>query len=166
MATAAEIRQAKKYHSLTFYTPTSNSLTTPFQEAGLGYAPRNTWYDWHLVPTSRPVISPPAIVTKYVEVPGYNGYLDFSDALSGNKKGARDGSISFFVMNDYGNWYDRYETIMNYVHGNILNVVLNDDETKFYHGRWLVNEWISSTDGTCSGITLSYHLQPDYGVIE
>lgn len=166
MATAAEIRQAKKYHSLTFYTPSASAvLSQGYQNAGLGSSPKNTWYDWHLVPTARPVINPPTIRTQYIEVPGYNGYLDFSDALSSNKKGPREGSISFFVMNDYGNWYDRFETIMNYVHGKQLNVVLNDDETKFYHGRWQVSEWINSTDGTCSGITFSYYLQPDWGSV-
>lgn len=166
MATAAEIAQATRYHSLTFYTPPSsltNLSATNYTTAGLGTNPKNTWYDWHLVPTSRPVINPPAVRTNFVEVPGMNGYLDFSNVLSNNILGAREGSISFLVMNDYGEWYTRYQTMLNYIHGKLLNVVLNDDTTKFYHGRWQVSEWVSNNDGTCSSITFAYHLQPDWG---
>lgn len=165
MATEAQIKQAKEYHSITFYTPPSavlTSMTVDYTTAGIGSNPKNTWYDWHLVPSARPVFNPPAIRTNYVEVPGRNGYLDFTNSLSENIFGAREGSITFLVMNDYGIWHERYLEMMNYVHGKLLNAVLNDDMTKFYHGRWQVEEWTNNNDGTCSSITLGYHLQPDF----
>ena len=169
MATAKEIEQAKKYHSLTFYTPPASVLgftrTDYLSSSLLGSNPKNTWYDWHLVPTSRPVFNPPQVKTNFVEVPAFSGYLDLTD-LFGTALGSREGSVNFLVINDYdGEWYQRFQNILDYVHGKRLNVVMNDDPTKFYHGRWEVSEWANNNDGTCSSITLNYHLQPDFGVI-
>lgn len=169
MASAAERRQAKKYHSLTFYKPPNSVLNSPLTLnafTDLGSNPKNTWYDWHLVPTSRPLISTPEVRNNFVEVPGLNGYLDFTRVLSSNVYGAREGTISFYVINDrkrYGEWFDRYQTIMDYIHGQRLNVVLDDDPSKFYHGIWHLSEWVSANDGSGSSITLSYHLEPDFG---
>ena len=35
----------------------------------------NSWDTWHLIPTGRPSIAPPAVKTNFVEVPGGNGSL-------------------------------------------------------------------------------------------
>jgi len=168
MATAKEIAQAKAYHSLTFYKPPqsvrSNTRSDWWDPSLLGTNPKNTWYDWHIVPTSRPVFSQPAVRTNFVEIPAFDGALDLTD-LFGQSFGLREGSINFVVMNDYGIWYERLESIANYVHGQRLNVVLNDDPTKFYHGRWEA-EWVNNNDGTCSSLTFNYHLQPKYGIIQ
>lgn len=168
MPTAKEIEQAKGYHSLTFYVPPktviSNNRTDWWEGDLLGTTPKNTWYDWHIVPTSRPVFAPPQVRNNFVEIPALDGYLDLTD-LFGNSFGSREGSINFVVLNDYGIWYERFESILNYVHGKRLNVVMNDDPTKFYHGRWEVSEWTNNNDGTCSSITLAYHLQPNYGIV-
>ena len=126
----------------------------------VGSNPKNTWYDWHLVPCSRPVINPPSIVTKYVEIPGLNGYLDLTNALTDHVTGAREGSIQFYVMNDYGNWEERYNQLLAYIHGNELRVILDDNPRYYYQGRWAVEEWTNNNDGICSSVSFSYHLQP------
>ena len=60
----------------------------------------NTWTDWHLIPSSRPSVVPPTIVTKYVEIPGADGVLDLSNFLTGRPTyGQRQGSFSFVVDN-------------------------------------------------------------------
>lgn len=38
----------------------------------------DTWDDWKLIPSSRPVIAPPIERTKFVPVPGRDGALDYS----------------------------------------------------------------------------------------
>ena len=126
----------------------------------LGVNPKNTWYDWHLVPSSRPVFSPPALTTNYVEIPGYNGYYDLTKALTNNIAGAREGTINFYVMNDYGIWEQRYNELLSYIHGNELRVVLDDYPRFYYQGRWSVEEWVNNNDGICSSVSLGYHLQP------
>ena len=170
MPTQSEIAYAKKIHSLTFYTPPSdviNNIVTDWDDPGyIGGNPKNTWYDWHLAPTSRPVFTPPKVNSNYLEIPGLSGYLDLTDYF-GTTYGSMDGSINFLVMNDYdGEWFERKENIMGYLHGKRLNVVLNDDPSKFYHGRWEVSDWANNNDGSCSSITFTYHLQPQFGLTE
>ena len=34
---------------------------------------KNTWDDWHLIPSSRPLVAPPSIKSNYVDVAGVDG---------------------------------------------------------------------------------------------
>ena len=121
----------------------------------------NTWRDWHLVPTSRPVVNPPKTRTEYVTVPGRDGILDFSEALDGIHYDNRTGSWEFVVANDYHKditWAKIYSDIMNNLHGKNLNVSFLDDPEFYYTGRIYVNQWKSNE--YWSTITLDYDLYP------
>ena len=41
----------------------------------------DTWDDWKLIPSSRPVIAPPIERTKFVTVPCRDGSLDYSQTV-------------------------------------------------------------------------------------
>lgn len=127
---------------------------------------KNTWTDWHLVPTSRPVISPPSVKTRYVEIPGADGVIDLTDSLTGRPAyNNREGSIEFYVLNQYDlegpatyNWSDVYSEIMTYIHGKHMRMVLEDDPGYYYEGRFSVNSW--KTDRDRSTITIDYNVDP------
>lgn len=105
---------------------------------------KNTWDDWKLVATSRPLVNPPALKKKYVDVPGASGALDFSTALTGYPVYEnRTGSWTFYVMNGYEEWQIRYSEIMEYLHGQAMKCFLEDDPGYFYEGRFEVNSWVS-----------------------
>ena len=132
--------QAKKYHSITIGN-------------------KNTWDDWHLVPTSRPLVAPPNVNTSYIAIPGSDGSLDLTEALTGYPTYAnRTGSWEFIVMNDYGSWESRYSEIMGYLHGKKMKAVLDDDPRYYYEGRFSVSSWVSQKDW--SRITINYILDP------
>lgn len=132
--------QAKKYHSITI-------------------GDKNTWDDWHLVPTSRPLVVPPNVNTSYVTIPGSNGALDLTEALTGHPTYSnRSGSWEFLVMNGYGVWYARYSEIMAYLHGKKFRVVLDDDPDYYYEGRLSVASWTSPKDW--SRISINYNFGP------
>ena len=131
----------------------------------------NTWDDWHLVPSSRPVFNPPALKKKTLEIPGASGYLDLTETPAGYPIFEnRQGSIEFYVMNDsddadhcgarknYGLWYDRYSKIMAYLHGQRMEAILDDDLSYYYIGRFTVNEWKSEKD--FSKIVIDYDVEP------
>lgn len=129
------------------------------------FGEKNSWTDWHLVASSRPVISPPPVKTQYVEIPGADGSIDLTDALAGRPAyGDREGSIDFVVLNDYNldnydyNWIDVYTSIMQYLHGRRMTMVLEDDPLYYYEGRFSVNSWKS--DQNNSTITIDYHVSP------
>ena len=120
----------------------------------------NTFSDWHLVPDSRPVIVQPEPKTNIVDIPGGQGSLDLSEVLTRYPLyGLRSGSLSFNVLNGYGDWADRYHDIVNYIHGKHLTMSLEDDPDWYYEGRFKVN-WESPNDGTWSKITIDYDLDP------
>lgn len=128
------------YHSITFGT-------------------KNTWDDWHLVPTSRPVVNPPTLKTKYVNIPGRNGVLDLTEYLTETPTfNNSEGSWEFIVMNDYHIWSELYSEIMDYLHGSSLNAILEDDPLYYYRGRFSVSQWKS--DPKYSLITIDYMLEP------
>lgn len=120
---------------------------------------KNTWDDWHLVPTSRPVVNPPKPKTIYVDVPGANGSLDLTETIYNDVVyDSRVGSWEFMVENGHEYWDVLYSNIMNYLHGHQFHVILEDDLSFYYNGRVSVNQWKS--DPNYSLITLDYHLDP------
>lgn len=130
------------------------------------FGDKNTWDDWHLVPSSRPVFNPPTLKTKTLEIPGGDGVIDLSEALTGYPVyNNRTGSMEFIVVNDFyepvkthQEWYEVYSNIMDYLHGQQLQAFLEDDKEYYYEGRFTVNNWKS--DKNHSIITIDYDVGP------
>ncbi len=127
---------------------------------------KNTWDDWKLIPLERPCVAPPGVKVEYIDIPGADGSLDYSEALTGIKKTNRSGSWRFLVMNNnleaglaQKEWYDLYSTILNYIQGKKFQVILDDDPNFYYEGRLQVSEWSSSED-MYSTITFDYNFGP------
>lgn len=123
------------------------------------FGEKNTWDDWRLVPSSRPVFNPPAQKVKTLDIPGGDGVIDLSQALTGYPVYQnRTGSIEFIVMNGFKPWHMAYSDIMDYLHGQTMRAVLEDDPEYFYEGRFTVNAWKSEKDW--SRITIDYSVGP------
>ncbi len=133
----------------------------------------NTWDDWHILPVSRPVFTSPEVKTNYIDVPGGNGALDLTEALTRFPTyNNREGTFEFRVMNDYekdgktvyesndnNRWAQRYSEIMEYIHGKSLCAVLEDDPTWFYQGRFYIDDGWKPGD-TWSTVTIGYTVNP------
>ena len=136
---------------------TSSELARQYHSITIGE--KNTWDDWHRVPTSRPTFNMPNVKTNYVDIPGGDGILDLTTVLAGRPVyGNRQGSFEFLVMNDYGEWHDRYSDIATYLHGKEFKAILDDDPEYYYEGRFSLNEWKSDKDW--SRITINYNVGP------
>lgn len=123
----------------------------------------NTWEDWHMVPTSRPLINAPKTRTQYVQVPGRDGPLDYSEAIDGIHFDIYTGSWEFMVLHEFNNnigltWPFVYSEIMNALHGRELQVVLTERPTVAYTGRIFVENPRSEDHYTL--VTLKYELDP------
>lgn len=120
---------------------------------------KNTWDDWHIISSSRPVLATPPPKTNFINIPGGDGELDMSESPAGRPTfGSRKGSLEFIVMNGYQPWIDLYTTILNYLHGKRMKLVMEDDPNNYYMGRFAVNEWKSNADN--STITIDYVIDP------
>lgn len=123
------------------------------------FGDKNTWDDWRLVPSFRPVFNPPAQKVKKLDIPGGDGDIDLSQALTGYPVyHNRTGSIEFIVMNDFKPWQTAYSDIMDYLHGQSMRAILEDDPEYFYEGRFTVNIWKSEKDW--SRIVIDYDVGP------
>ena len=123
-------------------------------------ATMNTWSNWHLVPSSRPVVAPPK--PKYVEIdiPGSDGTIDLSTVLTGDiVYENRTGSWEFVVMNEKPEtWYDLYSSIMGFLHGSKVKIFLEEEPEYYFEGRCDIDEWASDPD--YSRITINYNVYP------
>lgn len=123
------------------------------------FGEKNTWKDWRLVPTSRPVLNPPPQKVKQIDIPGGDGVLDLSTSLTGYPVFEnRTGSMEFYVTNGFRPWNVAYSDMMNYLHGQTMRVLLQDEPEYYYEGRLVVNSWQSNEANSL--ITIDYDLGP------
>lgn len=136
-----------------FYNATNRN---PKGTEGVSY--RHSFDSWHMVPTSRPSIAIPTVKDNYIEIPGSNDSIDLTEALTGYPLyNMREGSQEFLVLNDYENWISIHDKLIRYLHGRSKIMILEDDISHYYIGRWKVNEWRS--DKERSMVTLDYKLK-------
>ena len=121
----------------------------------------NTWKDWHMAPQSRPFVASPPVKEEYVDVPGADGALDYTDALTGKARyGRRTGSWNFIVDDEYrDNWPEFYSTVLMRIHGkNFDKIVLDDDPDYYYKGRLTISGNFGNRD--YNNVQIAYNLDP------
>lgn len=123
------------------------------------FGEKHTWDDWHLIPSGATDIAPPTIKQKTVDIPGANGMLDLSAVLTGFPTyNDRTGSISYILAPGGWSWETAKTEIMGYLHGQRMNLYLDDDPGYFWNGLFWVNDLKS--DKNIHGITINYDLYP------
>jgi hypothetical protein len=121
---------------------------------------KHTWRDWHLMPCDRPNFTDAEPRLVFIEVPGADGKLDVSNALTGRVLyERREGSFEFYVDNDHiESWHNLYTKMKNYVQGRLLQAVLDDDPLWYYEGRFWFSE--PSQDEYNMKVQLNYNVRP------
>ena len=91
------------------------------------------------------IISPPVVKKTTVEIPGRDGSLDITEALTG-RVAYEDREISFVfrVPSPKEAWADTYSNVLNKIHGKCMDIVLDDDPDYFYTGRVSIDEFATS----------------------
>ena len=147
---------SRQYHSITFQYTVNNTQVSI-----------NTWENCRLIPSSRPIVQPPSVNYKYVDVPGRDGSIDLSNYLIGRPTyGDRSGSFSFIVENisttqwdPDSRWFERKLTLANIFDGQkIMNMILDDDPGYYYLGRFYMKNWQSGENATT--VTIEYRVDP------
>lgn len=134
----------------------------PSDVLGVTFGGFHTWADWGLYLTGPASISLPVPQTNYIEVPGRDGYLDLSTALTGEPVyQTRDFSVPLMSLASPEAWPGLYSSILNAIHGQTLEIVLDEDPDYYYTGR--VSVELPSYDGTwqfvVSGVLYPYKLK-------
>lgn len=104
----------------------------------------HTYEDWGLILSSK-VISPPVPQTKYVDVPLRDGSLDLTEALTDDVRYKdRKITLTFSVIDPVNTWASKMSMIQNYLQGQRLQIIFDDDVAFYYVGRVSVNKWTSN----------------------
>ena len=123
------------------------------------FGDKNTWDNWRLIPTSRPVFNPPSPKVHMVDSGGLDGVIDLTRSLTGyTLYSNRTGSFEFYVTNGFKDWAVLYSEIANYLHGASMKAILEDDPMYYYEGLFAVNQWKSEKDR--SKIVIDYNVYP------
>ena len=140
-------------HSINFYDVKANTITE-----------KNTWKDFHLIPSERPSIAIPSPNLRMIAIPGTNKRVDVTDYhVGGLTFGSRTGSWEFYIDHDqYSSWVNAYDSIVKFLHGKELYVALADDPMIYYKGVMSVSSYISGSN--YSKITIQYDLDYDITV--
>ena len=138
----------------------------------------SSWFDFYSWPTSGITIQNPEVKENYVDIPGANGSLDFSEALTGYPLYQnRTGSVSFEVdpYKDSIHYTNLFARLSASLHGRKKYTLLVD-EVKYitdaygdsrpvveyapwyYEGRLKINSLDTGTD--CNKYTLNYTFDP------
>lgn len=119
----------------------------------------NTWKSWHMAPKTRPFVVAPQVKTEYIDVPGADGSLDYTEVLTGKPRYAnRTGQWDFIIDNGYKQWHELYSEILLRLHGKKMKVILDDDPNYYWIGRFTVTGNFGNKD--YSSISISYNLNP------
>ena len=152
---------------------------------------KNTYTEWGLIPTERPSINPPAVKSGFIDLPSSNESIDYTEFLTGEPNyGQSTGSWTFYFdpewippasgisgINSTINWIAQsrekaltgklwavvYSSLLNYVHGQVHKIILEDDPVTVYKGRLTVNGWTSGNP--YSTVSISYNIDPEIGKI-
>lgn len=124
---------------------------------------KHSYRNYGLYPRSKPVISPPEAKTMTVDIPGADGALDYTEALTGDVHfNTRHGVFSFVGLGSRKTWESIYHSMLNDLHGKRMGIVIDEDAGGYYYGRLSVQdpEYVAEGNTYKVYITVEAELDP------
>lgn len=126
---------------------------------GVLFGNHHSYQTWGLVTKTRPVIGSPVPKTTYIDIPEADGQLDLTESLTGEVKfKTRTIKCEFIVLEARERWSMVYSKVMNFLQGQRLKIIFDEDPNHYYLGRVKVDEWKSSKK--TSTIVISGEVEP------
>lgn len=95
-----------------------------------------TLEDWGLAIGNNDYIGEPEIETSYVYIPGRSGFLDLSEVVGGRPiYSRREIKIKLAGKRERMRWDNDISSIRNKIHGQIVNIVFDNDQNWYWTGR-------------------------------
>ena len=91
-----------------------------------------------LVMLDSSTFSPPDVKTYTVDIPGGNGVIDLTEALTGDVAYERREQEMEFACEEDGDWMDTLRKVQGFLHGRAYDYQLSFDPGYTYHGRFAV----------------------------
>lgn len=119
-----------------------------FQNNSATINDKHTFYDYGLYVTNTNPVSPPKPRTQSIIIPGRNGNLDITEALSGYT--IYENRIITLKMGGKKKpelWSGFMSTFLNEIHGKKVKLVFDEEQEYYYVGRATVNSDYERTGG-------------------
>lgn len=110
---------------------------------GIKFGEKHSYRDFGLLLTAKEIGSAKPKLEQ-VEVDGMDGKLDLTDSLGDVKYENRPLSFTFTIIGNQPDFFEKYSEVQNYLHGEYMRVVIDDDPCFYYEGRCTVNSFKTS----------------------
>jgi len=107
---------------------------------GVRFGNYHSWNDFSLI-LSQKIIGTPSPKTETVDIPGGDGVLDLTDFFGEVKFNNRNLSFEFSTIVPQNEFMDLFTRVQNALHGQKMQIILDDDADWQYIGRITVSEW-------------------------
>lgn len=107
---------------------------------GIRFGNYHSWNDFSLI-LSQKTIGTPSPKTETIDIPGGDGVLDLTDFFGEVKYNNRNLSFDFSTMVPQEQFMDLFSRVQNALHGQKMQIILDDDSEWYYTGRITVSEW-------------------------
>lgn len=105
------------------------------------------------------VISAPDVQTNFLTIPQRDGLVDLTESLTGLVKYYnRNIDMQFALVDEFDNYTERFSEIENYLHGQKMKLIFDDDTDNYFLGRLTVTA--SQTDKMLGIINISANCEP------
>lgn len=107
---------------------------------GVKFGNYHSWNDFSLI-LAQKTIGTPSPKTETVDIPGGDGVLDLTDFFGEIKYNNRELSFEFSTIVPQSEFMDLFTRVQNALHGQKMQIILDDDADWYYTGRITVSEW-------------------------
>ena len=124
---------------------------------GVKFGEFHSWNDFSLILSSK-TIGTPSPKTETIDIPGGDGVLDLTEFFGEVKYENRPLSFEFSTIVPQDEFMDLYSKVQNALHGQKMQIILDDDPEWFYLGRIEVSEW--KADKSVGKFTIDCDCEP------
>ena len=126
---------------------------------GVMFGDKHSFHDLGLWLKSYPEITPPVPKTKYVEVMGMDGALNLSKVQTGHMQYSRRTiTMEFSILKPRDEWPEKHSEILDLLHGEEMDLILDDDPEFCYTGLLSVSGF--DPQKVTSGVTITMDAEP------
>lgn len=117
----------------------------------------HSYDDFNLILTQK-TIGTPSPKTETIDIPGGDGVLDLTEFFGEVKYTNRQLSFEFSTIVPKEEFMELFSRVQNAIHGQKMQIVLDDDSEWFYFGRITVSEW--KADKNIGKFTIDCDCEP------
>jgi phage-related protein len=124
---------------------------------GVYFGNYHSYDDFNLILSSK-TIGSPSPKTETIDIPGGDGVLDLTDFFGEVKYNNRELSFEFSTIVPQSEFMALFSMVQNALHGQKMQIILDEDSEWYYTGRISVSEW--KAEKSVGKITIDCDCEP------